>query len=115
MKEVGSRGYNVIEYKDTCVLSGVNLQLPAHIFVDDLYTVILRADFVDYCFGYLSYKFAVANEVKDLALLWSDDEWKFSNNKVYRDTLNQDFRTVTRTLAYFEKNFLKSDAKKIIY
>lgn len=113
--EIGSRTYENINYKDTCILSGVNFDLPLNTFNRNKSVLIIRSDLVVYCYGYLAYKFGFSEQSCDVALIWSEDSWKFPNNKVFREKLSQDFDSTRGTLLKFGKNFLKSDAKKINY
>jgi len=118
LKPSGSRGYLIINFKDTCLISGVDRIGPMYWFrpsnVESFHTIV-RSDFVDYCYGYLSYKFGLTNRDNDVVLRWSDDEWKFANDRVYRNTLLQDCKSTVKILDCFKENFLKSDAKKINY
>lgn len=112
----GSRGYEYINFKETCTISGVNRDFPIHPFrmADGNHHVILRADFVDYIYPYLAYRFGITGNDNSIVLRWSSDEWKYHSDMVYRN-LFKDYRTTLRTLAVFEDNFLKADAHKIIY
>lgn len=116
-KPVGSRGYEYIDYCKTCILSGVNNNLPAHGFNRHQgdYSIILRSDLVDYCFSFLSYKFGYTGEPKDVVLKWSVDEWKYANDQVFRTELLQDYRASLKVIGILELNFLKSDAQKVSY
>ena len=113
-EEVGSRGYNIIDFKDTALLSGVDKEFPLHHFKSSK-TLILRSDFTDFCIEYLAYKFGVTIKSSDLALVWSVNDWKFPNNKVYRPKLTDDINTVVKTLESFKQNFDRADVKKISY
>ena len=109
---VGSRGYEVIDYQGTCNISGVSFNRALNSLKDD--SVILREDFVRFCFEFLSYKFGLIN-AENVVLKWSEDEWEYPNTKVYRSNISHDISAASNVLKEFHTNFKKSDAEKISY
>lgn len=114
MSVVGSRDYNGIDYRAICTTSGVSSNKALHVFNRASKHIIVREDFVDFCFEFLSYKFGLV-EGGNFTLLWSPDEWQQPSNKIYRPSLYQDFLFSWRVLGTFNKNFELSDATKINY
>lgn len=113
MLEVGSRGYQEINYKESSLISGVDYNIPMHIFKDN--TIIVRSDLINFCVEYMTYKFGFTGNPIDVALVWSVDTWKYPNDKVCRDSLDNDTNSAFRIISSFKDNFLKSNAKKINY
>lgn len=114
-KAVGSRTYNEVDFFTTCVLSGLDNANPVHT-VNDGQGIVVRSDLVTYCFEFFTFKFGVAkNKHKDLELVWDRDEWKYYNNKVYRENVFEDIDAVKSTLDMFCKNFKRANGTKIHY
>lgn len=109
MDSIGSRGWKPINYSSTCNISGVNNKLSLHTFELDYPHIIVRVDLVNYCYEYLSYKFGVTGDIKDLALCWSKDEWWYHQNKVYRDDLLEDYKTTKQVIERFKNTFDKAN------
>jgi len=109
---VGSRGYDIIDYSGTCSISGVAFNRALHLLKNN--QVIAREDFVRFCFEFLSYKFGLT-EINNVALKWSEDEWEYPNTKVYRSDISHDILAASNVLKEFHTNFKKSDAEKISY
>ena len=102
----GSRGYHFVNFIGTCNISGLDVSQPAAKFVKSK-TILLREDFVDYTYEYLSFKFGLTQNSGAIALKWFNDEWVEPNDMVYGD-LNYDFRNTAKILNFFQKNFQKS-------
>lgn len=101
----GSRNYELINYNDTCNISGVDSKSIINSFKygDRNYYIFVRNDLVIYGKEYLMYKFGIL-DTSDLALVWDIDEWKFKNNKVFRETLHQDYKGVLGVLTDLKDN-----------
>lgn len=103
-KPIGSRGFTHQDYNAICATSGVDCSVPVHFFMDD--QILLRKDFVDYCYEYLSYKLGVT-ERTDMVLVWTSKEDRFPT-RVYTD-LHWDYVVTSRILNVFKQNFDKSE------
>lgn len=110
---VGSRGYETINYHDTCLLSGVTNKLPLHYFALNK-LVILRSDFIKFCQEYLSYKIGLTEYSKDIGIIWIADNERYPT-RVYRKDIRDDYDSTIRVLSVFHNNFLKSDVEKVKY
>ncbi len=111
-KAVGSRSYNLIDYKETCNISGVSFCVPSHFF-NNKNLLILRSDVVSYCYEFLSYKVGLNNSNTDISMTWSTQT--FNDNTVYRETIKSDYNTTLRVLSILEANFIKSESLKVQY
>jgi len=109
---VGSRGYENIDYLGTCNISGVSSSEALNFL--ECNSVVVREDFVRFCFEFLSYKFGLM-DIHNVALKWSEDEWEYPNTRVYRPSIQNDISATSNVLKEFHNNFKKSDAEKVSY
>lgn len=106
---VGTRGYEFIDYNYTCNISGVYSCVPYHTFNN---SIIIRKDLAFYCFDYLTYKFSL-DKCGDIVLLWNID--KIHKNKVFRNTLKDDYTTTVNVITDFNNSFIQANWEKVKY
>lgn len=119
MNSTGSRGWKYIDFSATCTISGLDSQNSSHkvLNISGTPTLILRKDLVDYCLEFLAFKMGFTGQVADIALHWSEDEWRYHSNKVYRKSLDEDYNAVSNVIRSFKDtyNLANDQQKKISY
>lgn len=104
LKCVGSRACHTYDFNKVCQDRKLDPTKSLHTVYKD---IILKHNFVVYCYKFIAYKFGVVNPPSDIVLKWSRDEWLY-NTKVYRESLEEDRLVNLNILQDLNRNFERS-------
>ena len=111
MEPSGSRGWESIDYPQTCLISGLDVTKNYHILFDNSKApcIVLNGRLADYCLEYLNFKIGYVGQPEDIAIKWSEDEWRYNSGKVFRRSILEDYQTTTNILDRFDSTLKRVD------